>query len=793
MTVCYHCGEPIPKGINLSVIIDEKPQAMCCHGCQAVAEYLIDHEHTQFYQFRKDQLPTSNVMIDEQFLAFDEVNIFDQLTTAIDEKSHQIRIKIDNMYCNACSWLLNRALSKLRGVSQVNINAINKIVHVSFDSQQIKISEIFNCISHLGYQPSTLKNMVNNSLNERNDMLKKIIVAGFGMMFIMTLAVPLYARDAIIDPAIHRFFLMVSVLVATIVYVYSGMVFLNNAFRDLRNKHFGMDVPIALSISLAYIISVYLSFFGEQEHEVYFDSMTMFIFLILVARFVESQVRHKAMDIRESLFATLPIEATRIDQDQYPDQCIGETIPIDQIKKGDLLLVKSGQTICCDGRIIDGFGTVNEAILTGESDEKSKQRNDQVLAGSQLIKGQIIISATCHCNDSFLSNMASLMELAQSRKPQHQKLIDKVASRFIIAVLCMALGALLWHGFNDRSLMIPAVLSVLIATCPCALSLAAPAALSASGITLQKLGILVNNTDAIMQLADVKQWLFDKTGTLTSSRFSIQNIRIFKNDEDAYAVAAAMQSVSNHPIASAFKSSQEYDFESLEERAGYGIEAILNGQHWRLGSISWLESCGIHIPPIKEKATVIYLSKNAQLIAAFVLHSEIRSGAKQLIDHLNREKKHVSIISGDNHQAVQYCANALNIEKAKSQMSSQQKIEEVMALQSQHQSCVMVGDGVNDGPVLSQADISIGLKHGAPLAHSVSDFIVLGQSMSCLNQAINISKKTQRIIKQNILWSIGYNLSVTPMAVLGLLQPWMAAIGMSVSSLIVVLNARRLL
>ncbi len=795
MGECYHCGETVPSGVNLIVNIDDVLQPMCCHGCKAVAEYLTDNKHGQFYQFRKEKLPETSTIIDQKWSHLDEASIFDQLTRKVDQNISRVSIKIEDMYCNACSWLLNKALKDIDGIKNVNINAINKLVQVEFNQQQIKLSEIFDHISLMGYHPSTQKNDTDFMLKDRNTFLKRIAVAGFGMMFIMTLAVPLYSDQTTIDPAIRQFFLMVSLMISTVVYVYSGKGFLHNAYRDVANGHMGMDIPIALSISIAYFVSVYLSLFGDQNSDVYFDSMTMFIFLLLIGRFIESQVRHKEMNIRDSLFATLPIDAIKLKSGDFAAIVDAQTIPIDHIQKGDPILINANSTACCDGRIIAGKATFSEALLTGESTEKHKGIGDSVLAGSKALSGQVIIQANGNTSDSFLSQLADMMESAQSRKPTHQKLIDRIAAHFTIVVLSLAVLTFLWYWFNDKNLLIPSVLSVLIATCPCALSLATPAALSAAGIKLQKCGVLVNNTDAITQLAVTNQWLFDKTGTLTSSQLSIHEVIVVNFHENFMEIAHAMQTISSHPIASAFESGHHIDFDALEEVIGCGITGRLNGDVWLMGSHQWLSNQGIDIPKLTTDAalTQIYLAKNNALIALFALNMPLRQGARKLIYYLYSKNKQIRVLSGDNHSAVHSCADDLKIIYYDAEMSSKDKIDKVLALQSQKLSCTMVGDGINDGPILSQANVSISMKTGAALAHSVSDFVVLGEQLSSLINAFKISEKSVNIIKQNIFWSVCYNISVTPMAMMGHLQPWMAAIGMSVSSLIVVFNARRLL
>ncbi len=795
MTTCFHCGETVPKGCQLTAEIAGQSQPMCCIGCQAVALFLADNDHEVFYEYRQDQKPAEQVEINNaNWQHLDTKDVFNEITQALDNDTHQITIKVEGMYCSACGWLLQKVLNNLLGICELRINTVTQNLQIEFNPKEIKLSEIFAQIQMLGYHPMQQNSTENPADDARKDQLKKIAVAGFGMMFIMTLAVPLYSPDQFtVAPHIQRFFLMISMLIATAVYFYSGMSFVNNAIRDLRNKHLGMDVPVALSISLAYFVSIYLSF--KQQGHVYFDSMTMFIFFLLLGRYVESQVKHQGMNVRESLFALIPVSTQRIISDQV------ETVPLNQIKKGDQLLVKSGEVIPCDGVVTKGHGQVNEAILTGESQLLSKHQGDLVYAGATLGNGQLNITTTANNQESFLAKLADLMELAQSKKPASLQLVDQIASYFVAGVLLLALATTVWYGLNQNDALMTALLAVLIATCPCALSLATPTALTASGVHLLREGVLVNNTDAITRLAKTEQWYFDKTGTLSEDKLSIhqQHKFITIDDIDLAQITSTLQQISNHPIASAFQHPETLKVEAAEEVTGRGVSGIIKTQYgtnkWYMGSSQWLRSLALDIPETDASSeyTQVYLATAQRVIALFELQVPIRSGSVELLTYLSQQQKPQTILSGDNPSTTAKWADNLGIEHHYGGLKAEEKINHLATQQQLGKSCTMVGDGVNDAPVLSQADVSISLKQGAHLAHSASDMIVLGKSLTPIIKATAVSTKTNAIIKQNLIWSLVYNLSVTPVAMMGLLAPWMAAIGMSLSSLIVVFNSRRLL
>jgi len=791
MTHCFHCGETVPEHIHLTATIEGREQPMCCIGCQAVAQFLASNDHAVFYRYRQDQLPGEQVQSasDEQWQFLDAPEVFDSLTRPLEGGLRQVTIKVEGMYCSACGWLLQKVLLNLPGIDDLQINAVTQNLQLCFDPQAIRLSEVFSQISALGYQPRQHQQLGSAADDDRKSQLKRIAVAGFGMMFIMTLAVPLYSPDQFaVAPHIQRFFLMISMLIATGVFFYSGQVFINNAIRDLKNRHLGMDVPVALSISLAYFVSIYLSF--KQQGHVYFDSMTMFVFFLLLGRFVESQVRHKGMNVRESLFALIPVSARQLQADGSIN-----TVPLEQVSKGQQLQVNGGEVIPCDGQVMQGQVQVNEALLTGESRAIHKGPGDQVYAGSTLINGALVLETTVNNEHSFLSKLAELMERAQSQKPRSLQLVDQLASYFVGTVLLLAAGTATWYLLYQPDGLMTALLAVLIATCPCALSLATPTALTAAGIRMLRDGILVNNTEAITQLDPIKHWYFDKTGTLSNEQLSIARSHVIEPHERLDDITTTLQQISNHPIASAFSQGQLLPADDARELAGQGVTANLQGHRWLMGSPDWLRSEGVTAaaPTTDARHTVVWLACDEDLVAVYELSVQVRAGVTELLSQLKSQDKSLTILSGDRNETVQQWGEQLAIQDVHGGLSASDKINHLAARQQHNERCVMVGDGVNDAPVLSQADVSVSLKQGAHLAHSASDLIVLGRSLAPLIKALHTSHKTQNIIKQNLSWSLLYNLSITPVAMMGLLAPWMAAIGMSLSSLLVVLNSRRLL
>ena len=787
---CFHCHELIPSGVEIYAEIKGEKHAMCCYGCKAVAEF-IAQDYCEFYDYRGDSLPATQMeIVDEKWLHYDQEVNFKTYTKQVATNKSRVTVRLEGMYCSACGWLIDKHLKQLHGVVQVRLNSLTKIVQIIFDAKIIKLSQILSAINHLGYYPTLThtKDATNSETSERKNALKRIVVAGFAMMFIMTLSVPMYSVESgTIAPEMYRFFALMSLFVATAVYFYSGKIFLRNAFRDLSNKHLGMDVPIALSLTLAYGVSVY-NVLSHNSHTVYFDSMVMFVFFLLVGRYVEMTVRHQGMSANEALAGMIPASVCVWKNNDYA------VVPLSQVQKGDILLVKSGQTIAIDGIITQGEAQINESMITGEQKPIKRQVQQKVMAGSVVETGEIQIKSLAIGEQTILASLAQLLETAQLQKPKTLQIVDKVASWFVAIVLLLSLATACYYALHDMTKVMPTVLAVLVASCPCALSLATPAALTVASVKLLKKGILVNNLDAITHVHKIKNWFFDKTGTLTQPTMSILGLQNFsqKDDAELFKIAAALEQGSSHPLASAFHDffDEKIGIENFKEITNQGIQAEIGKEFWQIGS---QEFCQVKTDLLgTSSANQLFLCRNKKLLGIFELDNPLRPHSHEVIDFLKQNSYQTFIMSGDKPQLVAQVAKELGIENFAGQMQPKDKINRIIAMQQQHELTVMLGDGVNDAPVLAQSDVSVSFNQGTQLARAASDFIIMGNSLQSLLDLLAMSKKTNTIIKQNILWSLFYNLSVVPFAMMGYLTPWMAAIGMSLSSLLVILNAKRI-
>jgi len=791
-TNCFHCHEELPENSQIFANIDSLKKQVCCYGCKAVAEFINEQGYCDFYDYRGESQPTSKAQVsDQKWLQYDEDINFNTCTRTTSDNGYYVSLHLEGMYCSACGWLIDKHLRSLQGIKDVKLNTITKQLKVEFDLEVIKLSQILTAINYLGYSPSIshVNSNQEQELSERKNALKRLVVAGFGMMFIMTISVPLYGAEySEMDPNIKRFFLLVSLLVATAVYFYSGKTFLNNAYRDLKNKHLGMDVPVALSITLAYVASSW-NVLSKNGEITYFDSMVMFVFFLLAGRYVEMTVRHQGMSTDDALGSMIPTSVTVIQNGQQ------STIPYDQVQKGDVFSVVAGDVIAIDGEIQSGTLKIDESMITGESDPVQKNLNNKVMAGSLVNSGTAHIKSTAIGDETILASLSQLLENAQMQKPKTLLLVDKIASWFVAIVLLLAAGTAVYYSVNDPDKTMITVLAVLVATCPCALSLATPAALTAASVKLMKKGVLINNLDSITKVGKIKQWFFDKTGTLTEPFMSLIKTHCIGqiSEQQVILIMAALEHNSAHPIASAFNDYYDSDIrvKDFKQIANKGVQGLIDQDIYKAGTFRWCDQNSEF--SIDSNHTVIYLSKNNQLIAAFELENKLRKGSNRLIDQLFKKGHELAIVSGDKKAAVESIAKQLGITNQYSEQTPEQKINLIHQQQAKSNATIMIGDGVNDAPVLAQSDVSISFNQGTQLARAASDLIIMGNSLKSIQSLLAISQKTNNIVKQNIFWALIYNLSVTPLAMMGILTPWMAAIGMSVSSLFVVLNAKRIL
>ncbi len=815
-STCFHCDELIPQGINLGVTINQKLQPMCCIGCQAVAQTIVDNNLIQYYQFRTEpaqkgaqlipeQLKTQhnlkNKLLDEDVLQSEFIYQEGDLKEAI--------LTIDGISCAACAWLIEMQLSKLKGIDNISVNATTQRATIKWQDKVLQLSDILAAIEHIGYQALPFKA---NEVELRNKTISKVFIKRLGisgilMMQILMIAVGLYF-GAFSDMAEHNrvYLRWVSFILAVPIVSYGAFPFYTGALNALKLKRLSMDVPVSIAIILAFTASAWATI--TEQGEVYFESVSMFTFLLLIGKFLEFRARSYAAQVSANLLRLMPMTATRIKKscellDSSCEEQTEELVAAKQLVKGDMVLIKPGEVIPSDGLIITGNSHVNEAMLSGEQTPVAKAVNDNVFAGTINGDGNLTVQVKRPSSHSFLSQLIRLSEQSQAHKPKLALFSDKVAQYFVAIILVTAIGSAIYWQQHMPEEAFWITLSVLVATCPCALSLATPTALTCATTRLNRDGIMIKSAHVMETIPKIDYFAFDKTGTLTTGEFAIDKVEIIKSDinstkhteKEVLAIAAALEFHSEHPLAKPFQQHRDFNLQTdaVSVQSGQGISGIVDGQNYKIGKASWL----LTAKQKKENqpllsASCVLVSRD-KIIAAFYLVDKIRDDAQSLIKTLNTHH-HTLILSGDNQNACDDIAKKLSISQCYGNLSATDKMAVLRNKQQvKNATIAMVGDGVNDSPVFGAAHVSIAMGCGTDIAKSGADVILLNSKLESINTLNHISIKTKRIIFQNYLWAFGYNAIVLPLAVSGFITPYMAVIGMSASSILVISNSLRLL
>lgn len=794
---CFHCGEPVPEGVELFVAYAGQARAMCCPGCQAVAQLIAGTGLDNYYRFRQQLARRVGADFDASRQAWKAVDQRAGLWgTPLPHGLHDLLLQTEGIRCAACAWLIRSHLEGKPGIDAVQVDAASGFTHIRWNPRATRLSHVADALFELGYTPHLpiASAEEEGRRKARRNSMQRLGVAGLGMMQVMMYAVGLYAGEAKgISPAERGFLTWVSLLVTLPVVFYAGRVFFIGAIQGLRASRPGMDVPVALAIGIAFSASCFNFFRGHGE--VWFDSVVMFIFFLTLGRHIELILRQRNLQAGSALARLMPEWAERVLAKRT------ETVPASDLLNGDCVRVQAGAVFPADGRIIRGTTEVDEALLTGESNPLPRATGEAVVAGSVNLTQSVEVRVTAVGSASTVSSLGRLVLAAQSRRSHELGMPGWLVPAFITAVLLAALGTWLFWHFQQADQALPAMLAVLVASCPCALSLALPAVYSAASQGLLLQGILLTRGDALHELTHIDTVVFDKTGTLTRGyptlvRTHLNPARTDIDATRALAVAAAIEAHSLHPVARAFRPSQTpLDASAVQSCPGQGLEGRVDGISWRIGQAGFVGmaertgSPGTTTDPVWSE---IWLADQGGWCARFELSDTLREGGEQTIAALSQAKMQLYLCSGDSAQAATAVAARLGIRDVLSRQSPAMKLAFIRDLQHNGHSVLMVGDGINDGPVLAAADVSVTVKGASELANSAADLILTGDSLALLGRAIEVAQKATRLVRQNMVWALLYNASVLPLAMSGVLQPWMAAAGMSLSSLLVVANAARL-
>lgn len=724
----------------------------------------------------------------------------ERFTRATTDGSREAFLMIDGIRCGGCALNVEHSLQQLVGVSEAEVNFSTHRARVVWDGSRLNLVDILTAVLNSGYgarpyDPSLRESGIDA---ERRRRLRQLGIAGLFGMQVMAISLALYAGDFYgIESSLRALLRWASLVLVIPVLVYAANSFFLRAGADLRRGRTGMDVPVSLGLLIAFAGSVHATLTGVGA--VYFDSVSMFVFFLLLARYVEFSARARHARIAESLVTAPPTMAVRLHKSgREPTR---ETVPAATLVPGDRVIVACGETVAADGVVASGQSTLDESLLTGESRPVHKAVGDSVVAGSVNFENPLEIRVTRFADDSLLATTIRLMERARAAKPPAERMADRIAGRFVAAVLLLAVIVALywWQAAPDRWL--PITISVLVITCPCALSLATPAALSSGIGALTKFGLIVTRGHVLETLARANRFVFDKTGTLTRGKLELSRIDVHGclDEEGALRIAAGIEQNLSHPVSRSIRSrclGTPAEAKDIAVFPGRGAEGRVNGKRYYIGSSSFIaerlsDRRPLRRPDAAQEDILVVLADESSVLATFLFRDELRSDAPGLVDRLRSMGFSLSVLSGDSPQTARWIASRLGIQESSGGLLPEQKLAAIRQMQDAGGIVAAVGDGINDAPVLAGADVSFAMAAGPEAARASADLILISDRLSSIAASVFIARRTRTVIAQNLVWAVAYNLLALPAAALGLVPPWLAAIGMSLSSLIVVGNGLR--
>ena len=814
---CYHCHQPILAGTDIH---DDAGHAYCCTACRAVAAIISAHHLDQYYTVRDRPAPRPDTAYDHShWQAYDLPDIAAQYTYR-DGENNEIHLYIDGLHCAACTWLISRALERAHGITHTHINLTTGRAEIRW--RDTPLSAILATIADLGYTPNltTPDQEERRDHRHRNHDLLRLIVAGLGMMQVMMFATGLYTGAWLgIEREYEQLLRWISALTSAPVMLYAGYPFLKNTWLALKQRRLNMDVPIAIACAGAWLASLYHTLLGHGE--IYYDGVTMFIFFITISRTLEAHTRRRARH-NQHHFARLLPDAV------YQRAADGEyrLVPLPAIRVDDHIRVLPTHTIPVDGQIEAGTSRVDESMLSGESTPQYKQTGDTVLAGSTNLASPLDIRVTQTGQQTTLAAIRRISARAeQHRSPQIDR-NETLARHTILAVLILAAaGYLIWQWIAPARAF-DIALAVLVATCPCALSLATPTVLTAALNHAHKHAILIKNSDTLDRLTRIKRILFDKTGTLTAGKYQLRAGETY-GDADPHtllAIAKTLETNSTHPVAWYFSRQETatLPMTNIRQHSGKGVSGDWQDSRWHIGSAAYMQENGVatlettdikSLPPLAgggvaqrqrggntatdaeenpiddANTTHVYLAENTSLRAHYRLSDPERPGLTATLTAL-AARYHLAIASGDRSANVARLATRYHITDYHGDLRPNDKLALLEAHDPAH--TLMIGDGINDAPVLARAAVSVAVGRANPLSQTHADIVFMKNGPDALPYLFDLATRTQRIIRQNLAWAAAYNLLILPLALCGYLTPWIAALGMSTSSLLVTANALRI-
>ncbi len=795
---CFHCGLPAFDN-RFQLTLDTTPRTFCCAGCLAAAQTIIDSGLGDYYRFHDpDQTPAAPPVNDrdrERLQLYDRDDVQQEFVRIETDTERSATLMIEGISCAACSWLIEKRLRQLPGILSAHFNQSSHRLSVHWDETRLHLSDIFIALHSLGYRAQPFKADAEVALRQKTQRqyLLRLGVAGIGMMQAMMNAVALYSGN--IEAQYEHWLRWTSLVLTLPVVVIAAGPFITSAWRSLKARHLSMDVSVSIAILGAFLASVWATV--TQQGEVYYESVNMFTFFLVLGRYLEFRARTSVHASGNALLQHLPPTCLKWTGERF------ERVTVKDLKTGDRIQVLAGELCPVDGHVTQGTTQFDEARLTGEFEPRTKAPGDAVLAGTLNQSQPIEIEVTRVGQDSSASSLLQLLERATNEKPRIAELADRGSRHFVLSTLIITavIGLAWWWFAPDRAFWV--VISVLVVTCPCALSLATPTALAQATNSLRQQGLVITRGHTLDRLAEVTDLAFDKTGTLTEGRYRLVEVEALPaaadhglSQNDLISIAVSLEANSEHPIAQAFEDAKHpgspmWKLDNRQNHASEGLSGHDAQGEYRLGTSAF--ALGRPSESNEDRRQRVWLSLNGDGLAIFTLNDEIRSTARAALDELESLGLRCHVLTGDPSRAIDPRLEDLPLGgDYASGLSAQAKLEWMNQRQKQGAQVAMVGDGINDAPVLAGAPVSIAMSSGTDLAKQASDALLLNENLRLLPTAIRAARKTRRIIRQNLLWALIYNGAALPLAAAGWVAPWQAAIGMSLSSLLVVGNALRL-
>lgn len=781
---CSHCQLEFDEKVMIKE--EQNPSLhFCCNGCQGVYHILQDDGLSSFYDKIGKNTLSQPLALGDDSSTFDMDSFKQRYVRKTSEGFNRVDLIIEGIHCAACIWLNEKILDETDGIVEANINFTNNKAKIVWDEEIISLSKIIDKIRSIGYNayPYEKTDSDKKSIQNNRDYFLRMSVAIFASMNIMMIGVAKYAGFfSGMSESMTQMVHFAEWIFATPVLFYSGWIFFRGAYFGLKNKIINMDFLVISGASLTYIYSLYVLFGGEGNS--YFDSVSMIITFVLVGKYLEVLGKKSAIDTMDKIKSYIPLEATIIENESK------KIVPLDAIQIGDIIEVKNGEKASVDGEVISGESSFDESSISGESLPVAKNLGSKIYSGTINLDKVIRYKATKDYANSTLNNIVELLEDSLNSKPKIEEMTNNLSKYFSITILLLATVTFVsWYFMGlsfEKSLII--TISVIVIACPCALALATPIA-SLVGISwLGREGILFKEAKFIETFAKATTVIFDKTGTLTYGKLKVVSHTINLSNEELNLLYSLADS-STHPISKAVKlfllenypNLVHMELLNIEQHPAIGVSANYQDKKLFGGKSNDTQNFTSYIFQI-----------NNETFASFFLEDEIRTDSQKTIDYLQKNGIETIISSGDNQQVVEKMANSLGVKEYYSNVTPKGKADLVTALREKGKVVVMVGDGINDSLALSRADISIAMGNGADISLAVSDVVILNDKLEGIIKSFHIAKRTFKFIKQNLLISLIYNLITLPLAIFGYVIPLIAALSMSLSSLLVVGNSMRI-